>query len=456
MIEAHGLDQRDIVERGDGTQPLRAVVTRLGEPLAGVNPVPQMLDAFPGGRVGRLSRAESGEQNNKKSGKQTKPHKWFPVAHFVDEVHWNGIKPGSAMPVRYTEVRSATGMIDVGLVGFGFSGQIFHAPMISAVDGLRLAAILQRKGDEAAKAYPAARTARSLDELLAIESIRLVVIATPNTTHFALAKAALLAGRDVVIDKPFATTYAEAAELVEIAQKHKRLLSVYQNRRWDGDFQTVRKLLSEGKLGRVVLFESHFDRFRPQLKENAWRERDEPGSGILFDLGPHLIDQALVLFGEPEAVTADVRVERDGAAVDDAFNLTLHYPRMRALLRASVLASTPAPRFALQGTAGGYLRYGLDPQEAALISGERPLSALWGAEDPGRWGTLLTTQGDALSEEKYPTAAGDYRGCYANIRDAILGAAPLAVTPEQGLNVMHALELARESSRRRCTLPWKS
>src|SRR5450755_2299205 len=216
-------------------------------------------------------------------------------------------------------------MIDVGLVGFGFAGRTFHAPVIAAVEGLRLAAILQRTGAEAQLAYPATPVVRTLEQLLAIESIRLVVIATPNPTHFHLAKQCLLAGRDVVIDKPFATTYAEAADLVDLANTSKRLLSVYQNRRWDGDFLTIRHLLPERKLGRVVLFESHFDRFRPHLKENAWRERNEPGSGVLFDLGPHLIDQAMVLFGTPEAISADVRTERDGAAVDDAFDVALYY-----------------------------------------------------------------------------------------------------------------------------------
>ncbi len=346
-------------------------------------------------------------------------------------------------------------MIDVGLIGFGFAGRTFHAPVISAVEGLRLAAILQRQGSEAEQAYPAARIVRTLDELLAIDSIRLVVIATPNTTHFNLAKQCLLAGRDVVIDKPFATTYAEASELVELARQKQRLLSVYQNRRWDGDFLTLRGLLEESKLGRVVLFESHFDRFRPQLKPNAWREHPEPGSGVLFDLGPHLIDQSIQLFGVPDAITADVRIERDGASVDDAFDVVLHYPRMRALLRAGVLVSTPTPRFAVQGTQGGYLKYGLDPQEDALKRGETPTGEFWGFEAPERWGTLLTAQGDSFVREQLPTKPGDYRQYYANVRDAILRETELAVTPTDALHVMRALELARESSRSRRTIPWE-
>jgi len=347
-------------------------------------------------------------------------------------------------------------MIDVGLVGFGFAGKTFHAPIISAVDGLRLAAIVQRHGDEAAQAYPAAKLLRSLDELLAIDSIRLVVVATPNTSHAEIAKPCLLAGRDVVIDKPFATTYAEAAEVAELAKLRGRLLSVYQNRRWDGDFLTARKLIAESKLGRIILFESHFDRFRPQPKANAWRERAEPGSGVLFDLGPHLIDQALVLFGEPESLSADVRIEREGAAVDDTFDVVLRYTAMRAMLRASVLASTPTPRFAIQGVGGGYLKYGLDPQEDALKRGQSPRDEHWGYEAPERWGTLLIAQGDSFVTDKLATAPGDYRKYYGNIRDALLGNAALAVTPEQALRVMYALELAKESSRTGRVLPWKA
>jgi scyllo-inositol 2-dehydrogenase (NADP+) len=346
-------------------------------------------------------------------------------------------------------------MIDIGLIGFGFAGRTFHAPVITAVEGLRVAAILQRVGPEAQLAYPSTPVVRTLDQLLANESIRLVVIATPNTTHFELAKQCLLAGRDVVIDKPFATSYAEAAELVKIASDQGRLLSVYQNRRWDGDFVTLQRLVSENKLGRIVLFESHFDRFRPQLKDNAWRERPEPGSGVLFDLGPHLIDQALVLLGEPEAISADLRIERDGASVDDAFDVVLHYPKTRALLRAGMLVSTPTPRFVVHGTQGGYLKFGLDPQEDALKRGEPVAGEFWGYEAPERWGTLLVAQGDSFVTEKLPTAPGDYRQYYQNVRDAILGEADLAVTPHQALNVMRAMECAVESSQSGCTVRWK-
>ena len=175
---------------------------------------------------------------------------------------------------------------------------------------------------------------------------------------------------------------------------------------------------------------------------------------MLFDLGPHLIDQAMVLFGTPEAISADVRIERDGARIDDAFDVVLHYPRLRALLRAGMLVSAPAPRFSVQGTHGSYVKFGLDPQEDALKRGERPEGEAWGTEPEERWGTLRVLQGDFLTERPLPTQPGDYRKYYENVRDAILGKAQLAVTPQQALDVMHALELAAESSRKRCAVPW--
>jgi predicted dehydrogenase len=252
-----------------------------------------------------------------------------------------------------------------------------------------------------------------------------------------------------VIDKPFATAYAEAAELVALAEKCGRLLSVYHSRRFDGDFKTVRNLIASGALGRIVLYESHYDRYRLQLRPGAWREQAGAGSGVWFDLGPHLIDQALTLFGTPEEVSADVRVERDGAVVDDAFDVTLMYPRVRVFLRGTMLASKPAPHFLIHGTKGSFVKYGLDPQENALKRGELPEGSEWGKEAPEAWGILSLIDGDKLSERIIPTEPGDYREYYENVRDAILGKAALAVTPQAALSVMRALELAQQSSRER-------
>src|SRR5229473_5262087 len=265
-------------------------------------------------------------------------------------------------------------MINVGLIGFGLAGRSFHAPVIRAVPGLRLAAILKRSGDEAAKLYPDARIVRSVEELLAMSDIRLIVVATPNDTHHPIARQCLAAGRDVVVDKPLAPTLEEALDLVEFAQESGRLLTVYQNRRYDGDFQAVQQLVASGCLGRIVRFESNYDRFRPQLKANAWRERSEPGTGILFDLAPHLIDHALVLFGLPEAITADIRVEREHAVADDSFDLALRYAgALRALLRATMLAPVTRPRFILHGTNGAYVKHAFDVQ-AAKRSPRKPVS----------------------------------------------------------------------------------
>src|SRR5437762_5720524 len=261
-------------------------------------------------------------------------------------------------------------MIEVGLVGFGLAGRAFHAPVIRAVPGLHLAAILQRSGTEATEKYPDVRIVGSLDELLSIPEMRLVVIATPNETHYLFARQCLAAGRDVIVDKPFTTTLDEAVSLVELAEKAGRLITVYQNRRYDGDFQAIRKLVADGTLGRIVRFETNYDRYRPQLKPGAWRETSRAGSGILFDIAPHLIDHALVLFGLPEAVTADIRIEREQALADDAFDIMFHYPRsMRAVLRSSILAVAPRPRFVLHGTQGSLVKLMFDPEENNLTTG---------------------------------------------------------------------------------------
>jgi scyllo-inositol 2-dehydrogenase (NADP+) len=341
-------------------------------------------------------------------------------------------------------------MLNVGLVGFGVAGKVFHAPVIRVVAGLRLTTIVQRSGGGAPDPrYSDVEFVKSVDELLT-RAIDLVVIATPNTSHHPIAKQCLLAGRHVVIEKPFTTTVAEAEELVQLGKESRRVLSAYQNRRYVGDFVTLQNLLSEGVLGRVAVFESHFDRFRPERKPGAWREQPQPGSGLWFDLGAHLLDQALVLFGIPQAISADIRIERQGAATDDAFDVTLHYPHMRALLRASMLAAAPGPTLAVHGTNGSFIKYGLDPQEEALKSGRTPDESNWDREPSEMYGTLTTPEGTRT----IPTLPSSFTHYYENIRDAILGKARLAVTPEQALNVMRGLELAVASSRKRCVLPW--
>lgn len=341
-------------------------------------------------------------------------------------------------------------MITVGLVGFGFAGKVFHAPVIGAVEGLRLTTIVQRRGPP--DAPPAGvEFVRSVDELLD-RAIDLVVVATPNASHHPIARQCLSAGRHVVIDKPFATTAAEAEDLVRLAHAQHRVLSVYHNRRYVGDFVTLQQLLVRGALGRVAAYESHFDRFRPELKPSAWREQTLPGSGVWFDLGPHLLDQALVLFGVPQAISADIRIERPGAQADDAFDVTLHYPTMRALLRASMLAAAPGPTFAVHGSGGSFVKLGADPQEAALRAGHTPAEPHWDTEEPAMFGTLTTSAGTS----RIPTTPSSFTHYYENVRDAILGQAPLAVTPAQALNVMRGLELAVTSNRQRCVVPWES
>ncbi len=341
-------------------------------------------------------------------------------------------------------------MLNVGLVGYGFAGKVFHAPVIRAVDGLRLTTIVKPSGGNEPR-YPDVQFVRSVDEMLA-RDIDLVVIATPNTSHHPIARQSLLAGKHVVIDKPFTITVAEAEDLIRLARERQRVISAYQNRRFVGDFVTLNKLLDERTLGRVVTFESHFDRFRPERKpERAWREEPLPGSGVWYDLGPHLLDQALVLFGIPEAISADIRLDRDDAEADDAFDVTLLYPRMRAILRATVLAASPGPTFTVHGTKGSFVKFGLDPQEAALISGRTPTEPNWDAEPPAMYGNLITPEGT----KTIPTTPSNFTHYYKNVRDAILGRTQLAVTPDQILNTMHGLELAVEASEKRCAIPWK-
>lgn len=341
--------------------------------------------------------------------------------------------------------------LNVGLVGYGLAGRVFHAPLIASTPGLHLHTVVERHSEHARARYPWVQIARSLDDLLAQPAIDLVVVATPNTLHHAQAQAALAAGKHVVVDKPFTVDSAESAALIDQARAAGRVLSVFHNRRWDGDFRTVSRLVHSGRLGDIVEFEAAYDRYRPALKDNAWREKGLPGSGILFDLGSHLIDQALTLFGLPGAVSADVRRQRPGAQADDAFTVTLHTAPTRITLQAGMLVRPPRPRFRVIGTLGSYVKHGLDPQEDALKRGLLPGDG-WGMEAPDQWGTLDVVLDGLPVRGTVETLPGTYQAYYADVRDAVISGRDPAVTALDGHRVMQVLEWARQSSAERRTV----
>lgn len=311
--------------------------------------------------------------------------------------------------------------IEVGLLGYGKAGKGFHEPLIRSIEGLNLRAIARR--DEVAKV---------IDD----PAIQLVVVATPNTSHFDLAQRAMLAGKHVVVDKPFTVRSAEARRLIAISRDTRRVLTVFHNRRWEGDFLTIRKLIEQDAFGRLFSYEAHFDRFRNQPRPGAWRESTDPGSGILYDLGSHLIDQALLLFGEPERIVGDVRIEREFARADDAFDIWMHYPRFKVTLIAGMLVRERTPRYVLRGSTGTFVKYGLDPQEADLAAGKSPRDPNWGREPREQWGTLISDAG----EQVIATLPGNYAVFYENVRDAILGRASLEVRPEDAARTIEIIE----------------
>lgn len=338
-------------------------------------------------------------------------------------------------------------MIRVGLVGFGMAGRVFHAPLISSVEGLELAAVVERTSNKAAERYPGITTYRSIEELLADASIRLIVVATPNSTHFPIALQALEAAKSVVVDKPVALKSEEIRQLAELAGGIGLHLFPFHNRRFDNDFLTIRKLMDERSLGRLVHFESNFDRWRPGLSTRPWKEETNEG-GILWDIGIHLVDQALLLFGQPAAVGAEVRRERDGEGSNDAITMRLHYyTGFSVTLGSNCLSSLARPRFHLRGTRGNFWKLGLDPQEDALNSINRISDENWGQEPEERWGRLSTDADGSIATRTIPSLAGDYRLYYAAVRDVLLGKSQdLPAAPRDAWRVARVLEWAKQSS----------
>lgn len=337
----------------------------------------------------------------------------------------------------------------VGLIGYGLGGSTFHAPVIAAVPGLRLARIASRSAKrETLDAYPGVQLDDTPQAMLDDPAIALVVVCTPNASHYALAKAALLAGKHVVVDKPFVLSSAEGEELVALARQQGVQLSVYQNRRWDGDFLTLRRTVESGELGAIHTYRAHFDRYAPQVKVR-WKEQAQPGAGVLWDLGSHLIDQALELFGMPRSVTAHLSVQRDGAQVEDAFELVLDHGATKTVLHAGALVRAPGPRYQVHGTHGSFVKYGIDSQEAALKLGKRPGDAGWGHDAPADWATITAADGSHRTVETIP---GAYEAFYRGVYHAIAEGAEVPVKPEDAVDVVRVIELALRSHRERRTI----
>ncbi|HEV7622269.1 MAG TPA: Gfo/Idh/MocA family oxidoreductase [Flavisolibacter sp.] len=338
--------------------------------------------------------------------------------------------------------------INTVLCSFGMSGWVFHAPFITTQKGFSLYGVLERTKNLAAAKYPGIKTFRSLEEVLNDKEVELVVVNTPNATHYDFAKKALLADKHVVVEKPFTVTVKEGEELIKIARDKNRILSVYQNRRFDSDFKTVRKVVEEKLLGDLVEVEIHYDRYKEELSPKMHKEGPGPGSGLLYDLGPHLIDQALQLFGWPQYIFADIEVMRPVAKVDDYFELLLYYNKMRVRLKASNVVREALPAYILHGLKGSFIKQKTDVQEEMLQAGEIPGKENWGIEPTTQNGFLHTNINGKIVKENIPSpAAGNYGEYYEQIYKAIRENGPVPVTAEDGLRNVQVIEKAMQSSK---------
>lgn len=342
--------------------------------------------------------------------------------------------------------------INTGLAAFGMSGQVFHAPFISTNPHFNLSKVVERSKELSKARYPDATIVRSFNELIADSNLELIVVNTPDSTHFEYARMALEAGKNVVVEKPFTSTLKQAEELIALAKEKGLMITVYQNRRWDSDYQTLREILDKGLLGRVVEFESTFARYRNYIKPGTWKETGELGGGLVYNLGSHLIDQALLLFGMPEAVYADIDTLRSGGKVDDYFLIHFIRPefdsRLKITLKASYLMREPEPRFTVHGTLGSFIKYGVDKQEAALLDGEMPNQPHWGEESSTDWGLLHTEINNEVIHQKYPSHQGTYASFYENIYNHLRSNTPLCVDEKSILNVIKVIEACYESQRK--------
>ncbi|WP_276365733.1 oxidoreductase [Chryseolinea sp. H1M3-3] len=337
--------------------------------------------------------------------------------------------------------------INTALLSYGMSGEIFHAPLLSADPGFALSMVVQRNSDKAKRRYPSVRIVKQVNDVMADESIELVVVNVPNEWHYQYATQALEAGKHVIVEKPFTVTVQEADNLMALAKKKNKLLTVFQNRRWDGDFLTVKKVIENGWVGKIAEFELHYDRYRNYIEANTWKEEQGPGSGILYNLGSHMLDQVLVLFGMPIEVDARVGVQRPGGKVEDFYDIRMQYRDFQAVVKSSYLVREATPRYMLHGTEGSFIKYGIDPQEQALKDGKIPGSPGWGVDPKELWGKLNTSLSGLHVEGLIETVPGNYSAFYRNVHDSIRKGDSLSVKPGESRDGIRLIEACYESSR---------
>jgi len=342
--------------------------------------------------------------------------------------------------------------IKTALTSFGMSGQVFHGPSLKVHKGFEVVQVLERTKTLSKKLFPETEIVRKYNKILSNPEIELVVVNTPDSLHYEMARKAIEAGKHILVEKPVTLLSSQAEELIELAKRKGVVFTVYQNRRWDGDFLTVKKVLEQGNLGRLIEFESHYDRYRKYLVANTWKEVAGEYAGVLYNLGSHMVDQVYILFGKPLAVTAYLKIVRKGGVVTDYYDIRLEYEGFSALLKCSYLVKNPGPRYSIYGEYGTFHKYGIDPQEEILKTGVLPVGNNWGKESEKDWGELVYEKNGVDFVGKVATVPGNYNAIYDNLYDVIRNGAELAVKPEETVEVLRILEACLESNQSKKTV----
>ncbi|MCL3780542.1 oxidoreductase [Prolixibacteraceae bacterium JC049] len=342
--------------------------------------------------------------------------------------------------------------IKVGIASYGMSGKVFHGPSLKVLDEYEVVGVFERTKNISEELFPEAKICRTFEELIELEGIELIVVNTPDHLHYEMTLKALNAGKHVVVEKPFTRTEEEAVELIQLAKEKNLVLSVYQNRRYDGNYRTIKSILDQQLLGRMVECEIHYDRYRTFINEGSWKEEGDERVGVLFNLGSHLVDQVLQLFGKPKSITAKLAKIRDNSRVNDYMNLRLDYENMQLILKSSYLVRIPGPMYTMHGVKGSFIKYGIDPQEQQLIDGALPVGDNWGKEPEEYWGELVTEINGLDYHGKLETKSGDYTDYYRELALCLRGERENPVPAEQALETIKILNAAVESYLKRKTV----